>query len=121
MRTLQQLKDTAKFFKRGSIVPRKVLACSPRKRQHQVCFGSDSWVLPGENGYVVFFHDVPGGSAIFLHGKGPLHIQGSPYHPSGITNWIGDFKLSAEDQIQKINELLIKPRKKAVCTSEEGK
>jgi len=104
--SLEQLKARAQFFKRGAIIPRKVLAVKQRKLQHRLRFGSDSWVLPGKEGYVVFLHSTPVTSAVII-GSGVLDVQGSRYHETGMTYFIGDSGSSPEEHLERIQERLM--------------
>lgn len=62
---LDEIKSRAQFFKQGSIIPRRILACSKRRQQHLFRFGSDSWVIPTKTGYLVICNtDQEGASAI---------------------------------------------------------
>lgn len=62
---LDEIKNRAQFFKKGSIIPRRILACSKRRQQHLFRFGSDSWVIPTKTGYLVICNtDQEGASAI---------------------------------------------------------
>lgn len=105
--TIDDIKSRAKFFKAGSIIPRNILKCRPRKYQHIVRFGLDTWAIPGATGWVCIQHHTKDSSAIkIVRGvKGSIVLDGSPYHP-GNTYWVGDFQISKEDFLSSVVERL---------------
>lgn len=106
MNNYEQIKRRAQFFKRGSIIPTRVLRCSKRKLQHLVKFGRDSWVLPTKTGYVIVCdapHDA-GQAPIDMSGYrflGTVNLDGSPYH-KGESYWIGTPLPYSEDFEQEV-------------------
>lgn len=105
--TIDDIKSRAKFFKAGSIIPRNILKCSRRKYQHIARFGSDTWAIPGETGWVCIQHHSEGSSAIkFVRGqRGDLVFSGSPYQ-SGDSHWECDFQRSEKDFLSAVIERL---------------
>lgn len=103
--TLDAIKARAKFFKAGSIIPRNILKCSRRKYQHIARFGSDTWAIPGETGWVCIQHHTKDSAAIKIvrGGKGRLVFAGSPYQ-KGNTRWEGDFQITAEQHLNSVIE-----------------
>lgn len=100
MSELQSLKARAQFYPKGHIVPHRVFAVTPRKYQHLLTFGCDSWVLPGKSGYVVIQdgHKLPGSCGMRLKKgiKGYAQLKGSiRFVPGANTIIIGDL---GEDQ-----------------------
>lgn len=108
MSDLQAIKDRAKFYKAGAIIPFRVMAARPRKFQHLVTFGSDSWVLPGPRGYIVFFHNDSKGCALRIKdGMKSASVIGSIWHgPSRRTLFQGDMNLSEDKFVELIIETL---------------
>lgn len=110
MSKLEAIKKRAQFFKRGSIVPTRILRCSKRKQQHTVRFWGDSWALPTKTGYLVICGTAenPNASAISvkrLKGMGHAVYNGSPYH-SGVTHFIGNSGFSEEEFERAVLEML---------------
>ena len=95
---IDQLKARSQFFKKGHIIPTRVLRCSKRKMQHTVQFGSDVWVLPTKSGYLCLCDmTIEGASAVHLSRVvGNTNYNGSPYHIGG-THWVGNFELTDEE------------------------
>lgn len=111
MSELQRLKDRAKFYKAGSIIPFRVLAMRPRKYQHTLTFGSDSWVLPGARGYVVFSPHREGFPSVAVmitrRIKRGATVTGSIWHgPHNISQFVGEWKTTPEKFIHSIVEAL---------------
>lgn len=82
MKSIAEFKEKAEFFKAGSIVPQRVAKVTPRKASYMVVFGSDSWVLPAINGYVVAVNTADKGTALYVKNKFKnikIKINGSPY------------------------------------------
>ena len=103
------LLSRARFYKRGAIIPQKVLRGPKRKKQHQLTFGSDSWVLPTKTGYLVVCATGVNTSAIRLGRGFPTGTYiGSPYHPDGDTHWIGDKEISRDQWAKNVIETLKK-------------
>lgn len=101
MKSLAEFKERAQFFKRGSIIPTRVLRCSKRKLQHLVKFGRDSWVLPTKTGYVIVCdaqHDAEQAPIDMrgYHYAGWVNLDGSPYH-KGDSYWIDNSLPPGED------------------------
>lgn len=110
---LDKIKARAQFFKRGHIIPRRILGASKRKLQHLVKFGSDAWVIPTKTGYLCICELQEGDSAIQIlrSPKVAVEFTASPYHKNGTgTHWIGnhqqnkeDFEISVLDKITEKN------------------
>jgi hypothetical protein len=93
MSALKEIENRSEFFKKGSIVPKRVLK-APTKISHQVTFNADVFVIPGPYGYVVFTKErlKNSESMVFIETKGwsdkkTLVLQGSPYFKKGDTVW----------------------------------
>ena len=88
MTTLSELKARNEFYKKGSIIPQRVLKAE-RKKKHHVKFGSDTWVVPTKSGYLCICDTGKDGSALkFSHKLKNATMVGSPY--GGTTRWIGN-------------------------------
>jgi hypothetical protein len=101
--TLDEFKAVAEFFPRGRIIPQRIFK-GPRKIKSRVTFGSDSWALPTETGYVVIADcwsqtDAP----VKIRNVRNAKFYGSPYTPGGETNWIGSFGGNEIQQLVKLN------------------
>ena len=109
MKEFESLLSRARFYRRGAIIPQKVLRGPKRKKQHQLTFGSDSWVLPTKTGYLVVCATGVNTSAIRLGRGFPTGTYiGSPYHPDGDTHWIGDKEISRDQWAKNVIETLKK-------------
>lgn len=88
MTTLSELKARNEFYKKGSIIPQRVLKAE-RKKKHHVKFGSDTWVVPTKSGYLCICDTGEYGSAVKLSYKlKNANMVGSPY--CGTTYWLGN-------------------------------
>lgn len=88
MTTLSGLKARNEFYKKGSIIPQRVLK-TERKKKHHVMFGSDTWIVPTKSGYLCICDTGEHCSAVkFSHKLKNAHLVGSPY--GGTTHWIGN-------------------------------
>ena len=110
MSTLSELKARNEFYKKGSIIPQRVLK-TERKKKHHVTFGSDTWVVPTNSGYLCICDTGDHGSAINLTGLKNAHLQGSPY--GGSTRWIGNTRQTVEEHETTVLEVLAKMEKKS--------
>lgn len=99
---IDEIKARAQFFKRGHIIPRRILRCSQRRYQHLLRFGSDVWALPMPKGYMLLADMTDEKHSVALSlGRGfpknPTKILvGSPYHKNGGTQWVGNYRMSDE-------------------------
>ncbi|OAK63104.1 hypothetical protein A3K88_02930 [Pseudomonas putida] len=103
MNEYEKIKSRAQFFKRGSIIPTRVLRCSKRRLQHLVKFGRDSWVLPTKTGYVIVCdaQHCTGQPPIDFRGyrlKGMVYLDGSPYH-KGESLWMAPYGEDFEQEV----------------------
>lgn len=109
--SIEQFKAAAEFFPKGRIIPQRILK-GPRRIKHLWTFGSDSWALPTDAGYVVVAESSRGGCLIrvmdSLMRVGDCAMQGSPY-TSGITRFIGD-EGSEGSQLKLVNEAVAAAR-----------
>ena len=88
MTTLSELKARNEFYKKGSIVPQRVLK-TERKKKHYVLFGCDTWIVPTKSGYLCICDTGKDGSALkFSYKLKNAHLVGSPY--GGTTQWVGN-------------------------------
>ena len=96
LQRLDSLKARVEFYRKGSIVPQRVLN-SDRRKKHLVTFGSNCWLVPTKSGYLVLVDCGENGSALRL-GRNirNARLQGSPYS-SGGTLWLGNARMSAEE------------------------
>ena len=105
MKSIEEFKAKAEFFKAGSIIPQRVLK-GPRKVKHLIKFGSDSWVMPSYGGYIVAFDCKDTGSAIKINWQlKNANLYGSPYG-NWETFWCGNTKTSDEKWIENINAVM---------------
>lgn len=96
LQRLDSLKARVEFYRKGSIVPQRVLN-SDRRKKHLVTFGSNCWLVPTKSGYLVLVDCGENGSALRLgRNLRNAHLQGSPYS-SGGTLWLGNARMSAEE------------------------
>lgn len=103
MKSIAEFKEKAEFFKAGSIIPQRVAKVTPRKESYKVVFGSDSWVLPAINGYVVAVNTADKGSALYVKNKFKnIKINGSPYGVG--TFFMGNAGLSDGEWLSSLNE-----------------
>ena len=106
--TLKEIKTRAQFFRQGHIIPTRILRCSIRKKQYLFQFGCDVWTLPMPKGYLIIQDEYGDKNPSAIHiRKGPgwggkMHIQGSPYHKDGRTEWVGNFRLTPEEFLQRV-------------------
>lgn len=105
----EKLKRRAEFFKKGTIIPQRILR-GPRKQKHGVTFGSDSYAVPTGVGYLVITLCGRMGSAVNMRNVRNAAFFGSPYTPRGGTRWFGNAHLSGEefaaeviDELNKMN------------------
>ncbi|AVX37804.1 hypothetical protein [Yersinia massiliensis] len=103
--TVTELKSRGEFFKKGSIIPQRILK-GRRKAKHFVVFGCDSWVIPAPMGYVVMVNSAYADCAIRLRGPRKnckqLILRGSPYSPKGITKWIGNALITDKEWASRV-------------------
>ena len=89
---IDKFKARAEFFKKGSIIPQRILK-GERKKKHVVKFGSDCWAMPTPHGYLVAVDCMNGDSVVRISRMPPkLDLVGSPY--GGTTNWFGNHQLT---------------------------
>lgn len=89
---IETFKARAEFFKKGSIIPQRILK-GGRKKKHVVKFGSDCWAIPTPLGYLVAVDYTNGGSVVIVSQVTKnLHLFGSPY--GGSTHWYGNHLLT---------------------------
>lgn len=108
LQEFDSLLSRTRFYRQGAIIPQKVLRGPKRKKQHQLTFGSDSWVLPTKTGYLVVCATGVNTSAIRLRGLPAGTYIGSPYHPGGETHWQGDKGISRDQWAKNVIETLKK-------------
>lgn len=104
----EKLKRRAEFFKKGTIIPQRILR-GPRKQKHGVTFGSDSYAVPTGVGYLVITLCGRMGSAVNIRNTRNATFSGSPYTPRGCTFWLGNAGASddkfAADVIARLREM----------------
>lgn len=110
MTTLSELKARNEFYKKGSIIPQRVLK-TERKKKHHVMFGSDTWIVPTKSGYLCICDTGEHGSAVSISCLKNAHLQGSPY--GGSTQWVGNTYQTVEQHETFVLELLAKMEKKS--------
>lgn len=75
--SLEEVKAVAEKFKAGKIVPRRVLACTPKNKSHLVIFLCDTYRIRSSEGYDVFLCDF--NQTINTRGRtltyGPIHVK----------------------------------------------
>jgi hypothetical protein len=105
--SIEQFKIAAEFFRKGSIIPRRILK-TKKKFQHKLTFGSDSWVLPTESGYLVAIDQTMITNYVirFKPGLRNASVIASPYTKNGITKFIGNFNKTDEQWLEFINKKL---------------
>lgn len=111
MSNLEELKARAEFFPKGHIVPRRINAVYPRKYQHRLRFGADSWAIAGIDGYVVIQqHETARGESCLRFQISQkqiddpriiIRIEGSPYH-DGATHFFGGLGKTEEEHCAAI-------------------
>lgn len=111
--SIEEMKSKGEFFKRGSIVPRRILAASSRRFQSRITFGSDSWAFPTPKGYLVFSNSDMDGEYLALRitecicriMKKKITIDGSIYTPGGGTDILGSINCNNKVQwLETINK-----------------
>ena len=111
MTTLSELKSRNEFYKKGSIVPQRVLK-TERKKKHYVLFGSDTWIVPTKSGYLCICDTGEDGSALkFSHKLKNATMVGSPY--GGSTRLVGNTRQTVEQHETTVLEVLAKMEKKS--------
>ncbi len=97
---IEKFKARAEFFKKGSIIPQRILK-GDRRKKHVVKFGSDCWAIPTPLGYLVAVDCTNGGSVVRVS-KVPknLHLVGSPY--GGSTFWHGNHLLTDKEWSEQL-------------------
>ncbi len=109
MTTLSELKARNEFYKKGSIIPQRVLK-SERKKKHHITFGSDTWLVPTKSGYLCICDTGEHGSAVkFSYKLRNAQMVGSPY--SGATHWVGNTNRTNDQHENYVLELLTKLEK----------
>lgn len=108
--SLSELKARSEFYKKGSIIPQRVLK-TERKKKHHVTFGSDTWLVPTKSGYMCICDTGEHGSAIKLTSLKNVNLICSPY--SGVTYWVGNSHQTADQHENYVLELLTKLEKKS--------
>jgi len=110
--SIEDIQRRGEFFKRGQIIPQRILKCNKRRHAHRKVFGSNSYAIPVNGGYLVAcFHSDDNSSAIrILLGMKSCLVLGSPYGMRG-TWWVGNYQLSDDDFIKLLNETLMKMTK----------
>lgn len=106
--SLSELKARNEFYKKGSIIPQRVLK-TERKKKHHVLFGSDTWIVPTKSGYLCICDTGKHGSAVSISGLKNASLQGSPY--GGCTHWLGNTYQTAEQHETTVLEVLAKMEK----------
>lgn len=106
--SIEQAKSQAMFFKKGHIIPTRIIKVAKRKYQHRILFGSDMWVLTGKNGYVCFSNQTGKTCAIKVNGCELLTAKAAPYFDNGHNYFQGNLGLTDEKWLLEINRLLEK-------------
>lgn len=107
-KSIEDIRRRGEFFKRGQIIPQRILKCNKRRHAHRKVFGSDSYAIPVNGGYLVAcFHSDDNSSAVkILYGTENCNFRGSPYG-IGDTYWVGNYQLSDDGFIKFLNERLM--------------
>lgn len=108
--SLSELKARNEFYKKGSIIPQRVLKAE-RKKKHHVTFCSDTWLVPTKSGYLCICNTGEHGSVINITGLKNAHLQGSPY--GGSTQWVCNAHQTSDQHEAYILILLTKLEKKS--------
>ena len=105
-KSISDFKAAAEFFPAGRIIPQRIIK-SQRKHKSVIVFGSNSWALPTEKGYIVASDTNNRGCCIrILSGIRNAKLIGSPYTKKGETHWIGSSNNDGKCQIDFINDIL---------------
>lgn len=111
MTTLSELKARNEFYKKGSIVPQRVLK-TERKKKHYVLFGSDTWIVPTKSGYLCICDTGKDGSALkFSYKLKNAHLVASPY--GGKTHWVANTNRTNDQYETDVLTQLAKMEKKS--------
>ena len=104
-KNIEDIKSRGEFFKKGKIIPSRILKCSKRKKQHCVKTNSNHWAIPTVSGYLVFVENNDGdfeSIAIISHVNN-CEFKCSPYNLGG-TYWQGNNNTSEKDFIKIFND-----------------
>lgn len=103
---LEKLKRRTEFFKKGAIIPQRILR-GPRKQKHGMVFGSDSYAVPTGAGYLIIVLCGEKGSTIVMsQWVRNARFRGSPHTKGGSTFWYGNAGLSDEEFAAKVIDVL---------------
>lgn len=107
-KSIEDIQRRGEFFKRGQIIPQRILKCNKRRHAHKKVFGSDSYAIPVNGSYLIAcFHKDSSSSAIkLLYGARNCNFSGSPYG-SRDNYWVGNYQLSDGDFLKLLNENLM--------------
>jgi hypothetical protein len=101
---LNGLRERVEFYRKGSIVPQRVLKCERRKKHH-ITFGADCWLVPTRSGYLVLVDCGTNGSALRLSRYlQNARLRGSPY--LGCTHWCGNSGMSESEYAAFVVQML---------------
>ena len=110
----EKLKRRAEFFKKGTIIPQRILR-GPRKQKHGMTFGSDSYAIPTGAGYLIIVLCGEKGSAVVMSQwvRNAL-FRGSPHTKGGNTFWYGNAGLSDGEFAAKAIDVLNKMNRRNI-------
>ena len=111
-KSIEDMQRRGEFFRRGQIIPQRILKCSKRRHAHRKVFGSDSYVIAVNGSYLVAcFHSDDNSSAIkILSGIKNCNLHSSPYGISR-TCWIGNYQTSDSDFLKLLNKTMLEMAK----------
>lgn len=99
--SLDEFKARAEFFPMGKIIPQRIV-CGPRKYKHNIVFGSDTWAMYTQKGYVMVLAGADRHRSVIEI----LRItNGTFFSRNGGTRWIGP--IGGEDkQLESLNRFI---------------
>ncbi len=111
MRTLEELKKSGKFYRKGQIVPNRILRLpkGEKKFRHHFTFGADTWIMGvSKSGYMIVFSDTQESGSIlhiFVKSNRRVPLYGFSQMAKGVM-WLGNRTCSDEELVVRIENVL---------------
>lgn len=108
-KSVGDFKSKSEFFKKGSILPSRILKCSKARASHACKAGSNQYAIPTPSGYFVFVESKDGDfdCALRFTSIKNARFKGSPYQTNGDSLWGGNCGHKDENEtILMINKKL---------------
>lgn len=105
--SINEIKSKSEFFKKGQVIPKRILKVCKPKSQHKLTFHNDCYAFSTPNGYIVFV-DNTSKRPEFANVRDLKNaaLEGSPY--GGRTHWYGILDRDPIEFVCNFNNLMAK-------------